>query len=84
MPDPFYNRTSPDMIVPAVRMLAITAGGSDLANIPRAVYVDVGGSFTIILNENTDAEAVTLTLDKGVYAWRVRRVTAGTGMYAIY
>lgn len=60
---------------PALDAFTITPSGTDLAVIPRALYIGVAGDITIITHAGT---TLTMTVSAGVLPLVVRRVSAAT------
>lgn len=73
----FYDATGP-LDGPLTRAAAITAGGSDLAFIPRAVIVGVAGDLTVDFVEGATG-VVIKNVPAGIPLWiRVQKITAAT------
>ncbi len=60
---------------PALDAFTITPSGTDLAVIPRALYIGGAGDITVITHAGT---TLTLTVAAGVLPLVVRRVSAAT------
>ena len=78
---------SDGIMAPARRLLPVTPDDNvDLAELPRALWIGVGGTISIIAAD--DSAAVTLTVAGGLLPVRAKRVrasgTTATGIAALY
>jgi hypothetical protein len=68
-------------IVPATRIVAITAGPTAFAE-TRGIFINASGSFDLTF---ADGSTDTLTLVGGqVYPFGIIKCTSGTGLRALY
>ena len=86
MADLFSNNAD-TVFSPARKMVAVTPNDSaDLADIPKALLIGVGGTLTITAADDTSS--VALTVSAGVLPVRAKRVfatgTTATGIVALY
>lgn len=82
-----FRHSADATFAPARRLLAVTPSDvADLAVIPKALHIGVGGTISIIGADDTDP--VTLTVDAGLLPVRARRVratgTTATSIVALY
>lgn len=78
-----------DLVSPARKAIAVTpADGADLTDIPKALYIGVGGTISVDPVDGPGT-AVSFTVPQGVFdAVRVKRVrstgTSATGIVGLY
>ena len=81
MADGFANAPSDAMVVPAGKMVEVTASANPLADgTTRGLYVEAAGEITVTIG----GASVTFAAVAGYHPLRVTHVTAGTGVFALY
>lgn len=63
---------------PARRAFAIVKADADLAEYTTALFVGGAGDLVVILEDNSDAEIVTLAVQPGYHPLRCRQIRAAT------
>lgn len=85
MPDPFRHWDADALMVPATKAVALTASGTDLDAPTRGLHVNADGNITVVMADDAAADTVTLSVVAGMtYPYRIRRLTAGTGVVGLF
>lgn len=85
-----YWGGSKDNTRPFCRVVSITPNDTiDIAETPRALFINVGGTLKVIAADNEDSEAVTLVVTNGfILPGRIRRVfatgTTASGIFGLF
>lgn len=82
MADQFRYAPADAIMAPVTRPVAITAGSSEF-DASRGVFCNVAGTF--VMQFADDDSTVSMDLVAGsVYPFRIKKLTSGTGLFALY